>query len=152
MNKKYIRYGFTLIELMIVIAIIGILAIIAIPQYTNQTAKAQMTEAVNALGGAKVVVADLKSNNGTFPTLAQLQEVYPITSATDTKTKHIQSITLPSVSGYFVMRAIFKSTGTSALLQNKYIDFQTPSNGEGTYWTCIPDSTLQKDLLPAVCK
>ena len=56
--------GFTLIELMIVIAIIGILAAIAIPAYQNYTAKAQATEAVTLLGGLKTAVVDLSSSVG----------------------------------------------------------------------------------------
>ena len=50
--------GFTLIELMIVVAIIGILAAIAIPQYQNYTARSQATEAVNLLGGLKTPLID----------------------------------------------------------------------------------------------
>src|SRR5687767_11763313 len=75
--NKAVRKGFTLIELMIVIGIIGILAVIAIPQYTNYVARAQATEAVNVLGGAKVAIAEFLSNNGAYPSAASLTEIYP---------------------------------------------------------------------------
>ena len=56
-----VQQGFTLIELMIVVAIIGILAAIAIPAYNDYTAKSQATEAINLLGGLKTDYVDLLS-------------------------------------------------------------------------------------------
>jgi type IV pilus assembly protein PilA len=60
--------GFTLIELMIVVAIIGILAAIAIPAYQDYTIRAQVTEGLNLAGGVKAAVAEYYANNGTWPT------------------------------------------------------------------------------------
>ncbi|MBI4996049.1 MAG: pilin [Rhodocyclales bacterium] len=65
---KKIQQGFTLIELMIVVAIIGILAAIAIPQYQDYTIRTQMSEAMNLAGGLKSAVAETLANNGAFPT------------------------------------------------------------------------------------
>jgi type IV pilus assembly protein PilA len=59
--------GFTLIELMIVVAIIGILAAIAIPAYQDYTIRAQVTEGLNLADGVKVAVADYYTQNGNFP-------------------------------------------------------------------------------------
>lgn len=56
--------GFTLIELMIVVAIIGILAAIAIPAYQSYTAKSQATEAITLLGGLKTALVDVAGSNG----------------------------------------------------------------------------------------
>ena len=69
---KQVQKGFTLIELMIVVAIIGILAAIAIPAYQNYTIRAQVTEGLNLADGWKTQAAEYYANNGTFPTTAQV--------------------------------------------------------------------------------
>ena len=61
------QQGFTLIELMIVVAIIGILAAIAIPAYQDYTIRAQVSEGLNLAGGAKAAVSEFTMDRGTFP-------------------------------------------------------------------------------------
>ena len=65
MNKS-VQKGFTLIELMIVIAIIGILAAIAIPAYQDYTIRAQVSEGLSLADGAKTAVAEFYNNTGRF--------------------------------------------------------------------------------------
>jgi type IV pilus assembly protein PilA len=65
---KTVQKGFTLIELMIVIAIIGILAAIAIPAYQNYTIRAQVTEGLSLADGWKTAISEYYAQYGTFPT------------------------------------------------------------------------------------
>jgi len=69
-QMQKMQKGFTLIELMIVVAIIGILAAIAIPQYQDYIARAQASEACALLGGLKTPVAEYLAVNGKLPDLA----------------------------------------------------------------------------------
>lgn len=67
---KKVQQGFTLIELMIVVAIIGILAAIAIPSYQDYTKRAKVGEMINMVSAAKTSVAEYAVTNGALPTTA----------------------------------------------------------------------------------
>ena len=69
---KTIQKGFTLIELMIVVAIIGILAAIAIPAYQDYTIRAQVTEGLNLADGWKTAIAEYYANSGGWPQTSNL--------------------------------------------------------------------------------
>ena len=66
-EMKKVQQGFTLIELMIVVAIIGILAAIAIPAYQDYTIRAQVSEGLNLSAGAKAAVTEFFQDQGAFP-------------------------------------------------------------------------------------
>src|SRR6186997_2387715 len=87
---KAIQKGFTLIELMIVVAIIGILAAIAIPAYQDYTIRSQVTEGLNLAGAAKAAVAESFSNTGNAP--ATRLAAGMTATATDTAGKYVTSV------------------------------------------------------------
>jgi type IV pilus assembly protein PilA len=87
---KKVQQGFTLIELMIVVAIIGILAAIAIPAYQDYTIRAQVSEGMNLAAAAKAAVAETYLNRGTAPanrTVAGMTQ-----NAADTNGKYVASV------------------------------------------------------------
>ncbi len=87
---KKLQHGFTLIELMIVVAIIGILAAIAIPAYQDYTIRAQVSEGLNLAAAAKAAIAESFLNTGVAP--ADRTKAGMSANAVDTQGKYVASV------------------------------------------------------------
>ncbi|EMT6242559.1 pilin, partial [Neisseria gonorrhoeae] len=86
-----LQKGFTLIELMIVIAIVGILAAVALPAYQDYTARAQVSEAILLAEGQKSAVTEYYLNNGEWP---KDNTSAGVASPSDIKGKYVESVTV----------------------------------------------------------
>lgn len=134
--------GFTLIELMIVVAIIGILAAIAIPSYQEYTSRAQVSEAMTLTSGVKIPLLEWINNRGTFPS--------DIDSLTDSVSgKYIESMEISGSINNLVITATMKSTGVGPDIQGR--TFVLASADEGRNWTCNT-GTIPGNYLPSVCR
>src|ERR1700679_3639730 len=93
---KTVQKSFTLIELMIVIAIIGILAAIAIPAYQNYTIRSQVTEGLSLADGWKTAISEYYAQNGSFPQSASTTGGATVLAATAVSStgKYVSSVTV----------------------------------------------------------
>nr|WP_314511054.1 pilin [uncultured Neisseria sp.] len=157
---KAIQKGFTLIELMIVIAIIGILAVIALPAYQDYTARAQVSEAISLMEGQKSAVVEYYADKGKWPTS---NTEAGIAAAADIKGKYVAQV---EVGGYGVITAKMKNADVNNEIKEKTVSLTphvttagaTPgaaatANGSFT-WTCAPGTTNGVDpkFLPSSCR
>jgi type IV pilus assembly protein PilA len=142
---KRVQQGFTLIELMIVVAIIGILAAIAIPAYNNYLARAQVSEAVGLLDGLKTDVADFYQNNGTLLN-------YGLPATASTTGKYVASVAISTagdVNGAIGVQATMKTTNVNKQIQGGTIILSTADGGKT--WNCSL-GTITDDYRPAACR
>ncbi|MFM7461066.1 MAG: pilin [Burkholderiales bacterium] len=127
--KKQIQQGFTLIELMIVVAIIGILAAVAIPAYQDYTAKAQTTEAINLMGGLKGPVVLSIEQNGLAAGCAA-------PSGAVTSGSNVSNIEVTVSGTSCVIESTYKSTLNPKVASKKvWNEFKPAANT----WACTSD-------------
>jgi type IV pilus assembly protein PilA len=137
---KNIQKGFTLIELMIVVAIIGILAAIAIPAYSDYTKRAKVTELVTAASACKASVSEYFQAQGAYP--ANIDEA----GCSAVATAKMGALTLGAAGQITVPSAIPGALGNYNLVPTEA--------GAGTgvlQWSCM-SSTIVAKYLPANCR
>jgi type IV pilus assembly protein PilA len=127
---KQVQKGFTLIELMIVVAIIGILAAIAIPAYSDYTIRAQVSEGLNLASSAKAAVAETYGTNGTWP---DSNAAAGLDDAANIKGKYVTSVTVSD--GGVITIAYGGQVNTAINGENLALTPFTSENGD-VAWQC----------------
>ena len=147
-NKNMRQQGFTLIELMIVVAIIGILAAVAIPAYQDYTARAQVAEAVNLADGLKATVADIWTNEGGFTNANSGSKGLP--PATDVGGKYVEKVEVSAG----VITATMRATNVAKGIEGKTVTLSPITGAGSVQWRCKPGANngLDNKFLPASCR
>ena len=150
--------GFTLIELMIVVAIIGILAAIAIPQYNNYVARTQVSEGLTVVRPLQIAIAEYNSVEGGLPAIGSLLSVNPTSISSDL----VSSVSWTPIStedGGIVIT--FSSSAHELIKGRAFLVCATKSSDQSITWRCASmcgsmgpgiGSSVDSELLPNGCK
>ena len=162
-KPKKAEEGFTLIELMIAIAIVGVLAAIAVPQFSAYLARARVSEAVNYAQACKTGFVEFYSTRGTFPVSVDQAACTSITS------ENIQSVTVTGDTAPRIVVTLVNAAPLPAAIRSHNIILQPLSSATALAtqgnnilnWRCSVSSapagntaatTAAQDLVPAACR
>jgi type IV pilus assembly protein PilA len=139
-SMKRIQKGFTLIELMIVVAIIGILAAVALPAYQDYTTRAKVSEVVIMAAPAKLAVSETSSSLGGLAGVTVANSGYVFPGAT----KFVSGVAITPATGVVTVTSIVPNAAGDVIL--------TPTDkGSGQLqWACT--STITPKYLPSECR
>lgn len=138
---KKAQSGFTLIELMIVVAIIGILAAVAIPAYQDYTKRAHVTEGLGLAGAVKTGITEFHSSNGTFP-------------ATNTAAGAAATIKGNSVTSVVSADGVITITYNGKVENGTTVELSPIVSAGQMAWKCKPGATnpVKSNYLPSNCR
>ena len=142
------QQGFTLIELMIVVAIIGILAAIAIPAYQDYTIRAQVSEGLSLSAGAKAAVAEFYQDRGEWP---DDNDEAGLSDPTDIEGKYVSSVTVGANNG--VITIAYAQTAANQNIRAATLTLTATNHSGSIGWDCdSPGDAIANNWLPAACR
>ena len=146
---RRVQQGFTLIELMIVVAIIGILAAIAIPAYNDFTIRSKVTEVVNMLGVCKTSVGEFYQSRGLMP--ADQKEAG--CSSTDSLLAKAPTVANGTIQSEAIASLATQLGANASGLVLTYTPMLSGAAGSAIKaWDCFTGTTILPKYLPAVCR
>lgn len=146
---KSMQKGFTLIELMIVVAIIAILAAIAIPAYQDYLVRSQVSEASTLADGSKTAISEFYSNTGQFPSTNASAGLAP---KTDIQGKYVSEVDAGGVKAG-VIRVTFGNSANKAI-KGKFFGLSAITHAGSIEWSCknATYTTVDTKYLPTSCR
>ncbi|WP_036115089.1 MULTISPECIES: pilin [Luteibacter] len=144
MRHRRVSAGFTLIELMIVVAIIAILSAIAIPQYQAYTIRVQASEGFTIASGAKTAIWEFMTNRGDFP---KSNESAGLPRSSSMAGKYVSGLL---VSSGGLVTVSYTNSETNDKLKNKNLLLSPVANGGSISWAC--KGTIDAQYLPTACR
>ncbi|WP_174493869.1 pilin [Acinetobacter sp. Marseille-Q1623] len=140
--------GFTLIELMIVVAIIGILAAIAIPAYQNYTKRSHVSEGLSLAGGAKASVSEFFSSNNRMP---NSNASAGLGAASSIKGNAVNSVGVGTTDGAAAAGQILITYGDKVTTGGATLILSPSTTAGGIQWKCRR-GTIAQELVPSNCR
>jgi len=145
------QQGFTLIELMIVVAIIGILAAIAIPAYQDYTIRAQVSEGLNLSGGAKAAVTEYFQDRGQMPSDNTMAGV--ATPASEIAGKYVSSVQVGGTGALTVTYGGIAGDAHTVITGAQLLLTPSTAQAGSVTWTCTTGpAVIENKHLPAACR
>jgi type IV pilus assembly protein PilA len=149
--SRKLQQGFTLIELMIVVAIIGILAAIAIPAYQDYTIRAQVSEGLSLADGAKTAMTEYYTNHGTWPAN---NAAAGLANATSIQGNYVASVDVGATGGRITITYGNKANA-NLISSGKVLVLSATPNGGSVQFRCAPNGVdgtkVLAKYLPSSC-
>ncbi len=156
MNSRHKQQGFTLIELMIVVAIIAILAAIAIPLYLNYTARAQTAGAFSLASSLEPTIVDYYNSNGTLPDGNATAGAAPAGSIIGKYVKTTEVMSTGQIKATFCTNGATVGPGVTCEANKKldghYLILSPVATGGSITWICKVDNASVYSLVPSNCR
>ncbi|MFT3778601.1 MAG: pilin [Ottowia sp.] len=143
---KKLQKGFTLIELMIVVAIIGILAAVALPAYQDYTTRSKVSEVLLMASPAKLAVSETASSLGSLGAVTAANSGYTFPGAT----QYVSGITITDATGVVTATSTVPNATGDLLLTPTEIQNNNQPTGQLT-WVCS-SAAINAKYLPANCR